>query len=120
MNTKLKWTPTDEAALRELTQRRIDFYAAATPVVEDVVGFAFGAANAHLKERGDAQMLEMHIEPLAQALIARADAVRDALAPFDSGVRPEKPPQVAIVNEQTSGMNSGDLVAAMMRDGAGS
>lgn len=70
---KSKWTAADEAALHELTERKQRIMSERRGEVHKVAELVY--------------FHNMLIDELTDALIANADALRDALAPFDSGVR---------------------------------
>jgi hypothetical protein len=76
MNEKLKWSAADEQALAELLERKDQFIRSTKSAVAEAVDRFFYRSMGP----GD----------LADALIEHADSVRDALAPYDSGVRPAK------------------------------
>lgn len=90
MSFELKWSPDDETLLAALQQRRIDFFAAKRPAVYELVHEACVEANG-----AQSTITQGHVECLTTALLNRAGAMRDALAPFDSGVREAKPPRAA-------------------------
>lgn len=71
---KSKWTTQDEAMLMELTERK-------QRIMEERRGEVRKVAE-------EIHVTNMLIDGLTDALIAHAEALRDALAPFDSGVRP--------------------------------
>lgn len=74
MGLKNRWTPQDEAALTGLLDRKKAFEAEARAPLEALV-----------------REFDMRPDPdynnVVDRLILRADEFRDALAPFDSGVR---------------------------------
>lgn len=78
MNTTTRptWSKRDEAVLQEMIRRKQAFELTARMPVHDVVARIRTALGAIY---GPDQMVD--------ALITHADAIRDALAPFDSGVR---------------------------------
>lgn len=76
MNKNLTWTLRDQQELEALQARRIKFYKEKTAPVLDVARNIVSAGWDSPEE-------------LAQTLIQYADSLRDALAPFDSGVRME-------------------------------
>lgn len=78
MNTpdKLTWTPRDQAVLADMINRRRTFYERnAVAVKHVVVSIRMGIGSSPTDDE------------LVEELIAKADTIRDALAPFDSGVR---------------------------------
>lgn len=77
MQNKIKWSAADEAALRDLEQRRKLHNDVYMPGLVAVVKRTF---NRGIDEKA-----------IAHALRQNADAIRDALEPFDSGVRPAQP-----------------------------
>jgi hypothetical protein len=84
MGLKNKWTPQDEAALKGLVARKEAFESEAkAPLTKFVV-------QHNLRIAGDAFSLKAHLDTVA-LLTANADALRDALAPFDSGTRKPGP-----------------------------
>ena len=81
MSTKPpKWTLDDEATLVALQARREHFISTARQPVFDAVAQMW-PATARTSEQAE----------LVDTFIKHADAIRDALAPFDSGVRAEQP-----------------------------
>lgn len=82
MNTtvKSKWTSHDEALLLELTERKQRIMEERRGAVRQIVQRAD-------YERWVLGPQEVDVEAVTDSLIAAADALRDALAPFDSGVR---------------------------------
>jgi len=82
MNTpdKLTWTSRDQAALADMINRRRAFYERNTVAVKHiVVSIRMGIGSSPTDDE------------LVEELIAKADAIRDALEPFDSGVRAGSP-----------------------------
>lgn len=80
MSTNETWSQADEAAYNEMGARRDRVLAARRIGVEGVVDtFAYP---------------ELVKEVLVDWLIQNADAVRDALKPYDSGVRVAEKPKV--------------------------
>lgn len=81
MNEMTRWTPADEAALRELLERKAacerDARAAIDPLMENL----FVMAVDYLLTPHQKQVAFEHI-------VKNADAWRDALNRFDSGARP--------------------------------
>lgn len=74
--TKLRWTQDDENDLQSMLKRKTEFGSQARkPVIDAVQRIRHTLGAVH----NEAQLVD--------ALIAHADAIRDALAPFDSGVR---------------------------------
>lgn len=83
MNTNETWTPADEAAFHEMTYRRAC-----------VMGLRRAAVVAVVETFDDSEsMIGMH-SSIVDWLINNADAVRDALRPYDSGVRVAEKPKV--------------------------
>ena len=76
-----KWTPNDEAQLQRMLKQKADFeFEALTPVraiASDLAAFL------HNRKWGATDITKF--------LTGYADDLRDALAPFDSGVRPPAP-----------------------------
>lgn len=81
MQNNIRWTAADEARLRELEQRRKLFNDVHMPKLVDALGRTLAPQGY------DAT----HITRLARFLSQDADRIRDALNPFDSGVRPAQP-----------------------------
>lgn len=79
MGTKLAWTPADEKLLQSLTEQKAEFYRVKTEPVRDLF------VNAPWLRQGSSKTDE-----IIEWAIAHADSLRDALLPFDSGVRPSK------------------------------
>ena len=77
MGLKNKWSQRDEAALTELLDRKKAFEAEARAPLNKIVADM-------AQSLGPQSLYPWQIVDL---MIARADALRDALAPFDSGVR---------------------------------
>lgn len=77
---KSRWTSKDEATLVELTERKQRIMAENLKPLEDVAIMVLMEAAR--------QMTNQDTEAVVSAMAAHADALRDALAPFDSGVRP--------------------------------
>ena len=74
------WTKLDEAMLNELQERKAAFeLARIRPVIEMV-------CKVHPKITDYGAV----IQEIADRMIEHADMIRDALAPFDSGVRQAK------------------------------
>lgn len=83
-NVRSRWTPEDQARLDELTLRRQRIMDTnRTPVVA-VMAAVCESLVAKGFEPIDVNQLA---GALADETIVRADALRDALQPFDSGVR---------------------------------
>lgn len=80
MQPKVKWSAADEAALRELEQRRKLFNDVHMPIVV-----------ATLERALEKKPIGTPLSTLAYALTKHADEIRDALKPFDSGIRPAQP-----------------------------
>lgn len=76
----IRWTDADERELRSMINRKAVFETQARRPVIDVVQRIRGTLGAVHNE-----------SQLVDALITHADAIRDALAPFDSGVREGSP-----------------------------
>lgn len=79
MGTKLAWTPGDEKLLQSLLEQKAEFYRAKTEPVRDLF------VNAPWLPQGSRTTDE-----IIEWAIVHADTLRDALLPFDSGVRPAK------------------------------
>ncbi len=75
------WSPVDERQFQEMTARRKLFHSTKRAAVVQAWNDAYPM---HEQQRLGA-VIETNI---INALIEHADAFRDALAPFDSGVRP--------------------------------
>lgn len=72
-----KWTPNDEAQLQRMLKQKAEFeFEALKPVGEIASDLA---AFLHIRKWGATD--------IAKFLTEHADKLRDALAPFDSGVR---------------------------------
>lgn len=84
MGLKNKWTLQDEAALKGLVARKEAFESEAKAPLTKFV------AQHNLRVGGDVYNPKAHSDTVA-FLIANADALRDALAPFDFGVRKPGP-----------------------------
>lgn len=78
-NTLPTWTRDDENDLRALLKRKQAFDAAAHAPVLDVAINIRTLVNSMVEPDAN--------ESLVSALINYADSIRDALAPFDSGIR---------------------------------
>lgn len=85
MNTK--WTAADQRALDELTKRKADFETTAGVPVNNIAK----VLAAELESFGYATSDDKTVSALARALRNNAEAVRDVLEPFDSGVRCSAP-----------------------------
>lgn len=83
MATEDKWSAADEALLADLTARRAAF-------LEKNKQPLFKALADSGLTTGPGQRPLMYGDQIVDAMILHADAFRDALAPFDSGVRPAK------------------------------
>ncbi len=71
-----RWTQDDENDLQSMINRRTEFMSKTRkPVIDAVQRIRHTLGAVH----NEAQLVD--------ALIAHADAIRDALAPFDSGIR---------------------------------
>ncbi len=75
-----KWSPQDEAAYQELLARRAEFEKARNGPLDKVVNALTHGTGAD----------GVYPTALRLRLIQYADDVRDALAPWDSGVRAEE------------------------------
>lgn len=75
-----KWTPNDEAQLQRLLQAKTEFEKTAKKPLLELMHDLMDRLN------GAWQYAD-----LVEVMIDRADDLRDALAPFDSGVRPTSP-----------------------------
>lgn len=83
MNTTFKptWSNRDEAALNDLQQRRKAFIDEHKPAVRKAIVATYeGLDNQPVR-----------LEGIVNVWIGHADAIRDALEPFDSGVRAGSP-----------------------------
>lgn len=69
------WTSADQAQLQELLDRKSDFVNRHRHAVVNAATLVCGESNGTY---------------LVDRFIRHADVIRDALAPFDSGVRPAK------------------------------
>lgn len=78
-NHKPTWSIRDEQLLKELQERKAAFEKAHWVPVMDMV------TRLNLKIEG------LTHQGTAERMIQRADEIRDALEPFDSGVRPAPP-----------------------------
>lgn len=83
MGLKNKWSRQDEAALTELLDRKKAFEAEARAPLNKIV-VDMGLSLAPAQSLGPQPPYPSRIVDL---LVARADELRDALAPFGSGVR---------------------------------
>lgn len=85
-----RWTASDEAQLQELTERKARIMTEARLPLLSVIH----SIRADWQRLSDSVQQNTLEDPdalqdwVAEQLIANADALRDALAPFDSGVRP--------------------------------
>ena len=77
--TKPTWSKRDEYDLQDLLKRKAAFDAAAHAPVLDVAINIRTLVNSMVEPDAN--------ESLVSALINYADSIRDALAPFDSGIR---------------------------------
>lgn len=75
-----KWTPNDEVQLQRMIKAKEEFEAAVKAPLSNVVW----SVRDFLLARGDWTHGDM-----MRAMINNADELRDALAPFDSGIRVE-------------------------------
>lgn len=81
---KNQWSPWDEQELQALVKRKQAFESEARAPLNKLI------ADMKLNlgfEAPTSAPTEPYPKRIADAFIARADALRDALAPFDSGVR---------------------------------
>ena len=76
MTAREQWTPADEQRWAEMNDRRARLLTARRENLESTLDEALRAGFGG-----------MSTPQLVDALIARADSIRDALLPFDSGVR---------------------------------
>lgn len=85
-----RWTAADEARLQELTERKARIMTEARQPLLQLIFTVL--ADWH--RQSDSVQQNTLEDPdalkgwVAEQLIGNADALRDALAPFDSGVRP--------------------------------
>ena len=77
---KLKWSSDDERRLQELEQRRNLFNEVNLPIVVKALRDAVG----------DHAMSDSALSNVAFRMTKNADAIRDALEPYDSGIRVAK------------------------------
>lgn len=85
---KTQWTHEDEAAFLEMSERRERVVGERTARVDAIVSeITKYAGLGNVPACPGSPDMRPSNEKLRAALIARADEVRDALAPFDSGVR---------------------------------
>lgn len=70
-----KWTAGDQARLDELNSRKVAWEKQARAPLEDVIKQVFHRTT------------PTSVEIIRDRMIKNADSLRDALAPFDSGVR---------------------------------
>ncbi len=73
---KLKWSSDDESRLQELEQRKKLFNEVNLPILVKVLRTALGQS-----------MTDQTLSSMAFNMTKHADAIRDALEPYDSGVR---------------------------------
>jgi hypothetical protein len=76
MTEKITWGAADERLLQTLQERKRFFDEQKRTAVQKVVG--------------DLYYCSMSFYDLVDALIENAESIRDALEPYDSGVRPAK------------------------------
>ena len=76
MNAQHKWTSADEQALQTLTKRKEEILSAHSELLTAAL------TNAGLKQGSMSSFQQVLI-----ALRDHADSIRDALQPFDSGMR---------------------------------
>jgi hypothetical protein len=77
---KLKWDMEDERRLQELEQRRKLFNEVNLPILVKAIRTAIGK-NA---------ISDQALSSMAFNMTKNADAIRDALSPYDSGIRVQK------------------------------
>ena len=83
---KPTWTPADEQALHMLTERKNRFMEVSTAPLGPIV---IDLTPPSLTELDRFPIKEYALRKfMVKMLINKADEIRDALAPFDSGVRP--------------------------------
>ncbi len=84
---KSTWTPADEQALHMLIERKNRFMEVSRAPIEMVV---LGLTPPNLTELNRFPVKEYALRKhMVEMMINNADEIRDALAPFDSGVRPD-------------------------------
>lgn len=85
MGLKNKWSRQDEAALTELLDRKKAFEAEARAPLNKIV-VDMGLSLAPAQSLGPQPPQPPYPSRIVDLMILRAEALRDALAPFDSGV----------------------------------
>lgn len=73
---RLKWDMDDERQLRELEERRKLFNEVHMPIIVKALRTAIGQS-----------MSDQALSSMALNMTRHADEIRDALAPYDSGIR---------------------------------
>jgi len=76
---RLKWDMEDERRLQELEQRRKLFNEVNLPILVKELRTALGQS-----------MTDQSLSSMAFNMTKHADAIRDALGPYDSGIRVQK------------------------------
>ena len=79
----MNWTAKQEKEFQDARERADELSAARTLAAQAAIAKVQEALSGCLREYGDGLDYS--------EVILNADAIRDALAPFDSGVRQEKP-----------------------------
>lgn len=77
------WSPADETRFQEMRARRLIFRSTKRADVVRVWNDSF-PSHIHINRNAATE------DAIIDAIIENADAFRDALAPFDSGVRPAR------------------------------
>jgi hypothetical protein len=85
------WNQVDESLLQQMLARKQAFQAAAIAPVEAIV-FALTPDSQTPLGKFPVKLQAMR-KFMVKMLIDNADSIRDALAPFDSGVREARPSQ---------------------------
>lgn len=83
----MSWTTTNEARYQQLQDELHDLTKARERSIEEVKRVFKQALNID-----DLSLTEFKIDWFR--VVAHADSLRDALAPYDSGVRPKSPPML--------------------------
>lgn len=81
--TNTHWSPADEIRFNEMQARRSIFHSTKRADVVRVWNDSF-PSHMHINRHAGNE------DAIIDAMIQHADAFRDALAPFDSGVRPAR------------------------------
>lgn len=81
-----RWSEADEAKFNEMQARRERVQSQRREFARNALEPFFVCVHADTDISGDAWR-----ETVTDLMIKHADAIRDALAPYDSGTRPEKP-----------------------------